>query len=86
MTGETLKFFASGNQAEIKNMMHGQADVMSSAFRRLLETRNATETTPAPPAADDPIAQIERLAALRDKGIISGEEFDHKKADLLGRM
>lgn len=35
---------------------------------------------------EDPIAQIERLAVLRDKGIISSEEFDHKKADLLGRM
>ncbi len=30
--------------------------------------------------------QIEKLAALRDKGIISHEEFDTKKADLLSRM
>jgi uncharacterized membrane protein YdbT with pleckstrin-like domain len=30
--------------------------------------------------------QIERLAELRQKGIISDAEFEHKKSDLLGRM
>lgn len=30
--------------------------------------------------------QIEQLAALRDRGIISAEEFEHKKAQLLERM
>lgn len=37
------------------------------------------------PGEDIP-AQIEKLAALRDKGIISQQEFDTKKADLLLRM
>jgi hypothetical protein len=30
--------------------------------------------------------QIEKLATLRDKGIISSEEFDSKKGELLNRM
>jgi len=36
--------------------------------------------------ADDIPAQIEKLAALRDKGIVTSEEFEAKKKELLGRM
>ena len=35
---------------------------------------------------DDIPAQIEKLAGLRDKGIITAEEFEAKKTDLLSRM
>jgi len=38
------------------------------------------------PAAGDPIAIIERLADLRQKGILTDEEFGAKKAELLGRL
>ncbi len=38
----------------------------------------------APPAAEDPIAQLERLGELRDKGVLTDEEFDAQKAKLLG--
>jgi uncharacterized membrane protein YdbT with pleckstrin-like domain len=34
----------------------------------------------------DPAEQLRRLAALRDEGVITPEEFEAKKADLLGRM
>ncbi|MGV8122761.1 MAG: PH domain-containing protein [Candidatus Xenobiia bacterium LiM19] len=37
------------------------------------------------PAEDIP-AQIEKLASLRDKGIVTAEEFDRKKKELLDRM
>ena len=43
------------------------------------------EATQAKMAGDIP-AQIEKLAALRDKGIISQQEFDTKKTDLLSKM
>jgi Short C-terminal domain len=35
--------------------------------------------------ADIP-AQIEQLARLRDQGLLTAEEFERKKADLLERM
>jgi len=41
---------------------------------------------PSAPAAGDPIAIIERLADLRQKGILTDEEFGAKKAELLGRL
>jgi hypothetical protein len=84
MTGETLQIFASGHTSEIKQMDHGQADAIARAFR-------SAKSAPAPaasttPAAQDPVAQLERLAGLRDKGVLSEEEFQSAKKDLLGRL
>ena len=48
---------------------------------------------PSPPSAaaprspaDELGATLESLAALRDKGLITPEEYEAKKSDLLGRM
>ena len=40
---------------------------------------------PPPPAepADDPIAKLKELAALRDQGILTDQEFADQKAKLL---
>jgi hypothetical protein len=50
--------------------------------------RAAPAPEPAAPrnAADDLGATLERLAGLRDKGLITPEEYDAKKRDLLERM
>jgi len=39
---------------------------------------------PAPAAQPDYTAELERLAKLRDEGIITPEDFDAKKRQLLG--
>jgi len=50
----------------------------------------ADAAPPPPPAAapasgeDDRIAQLERLAGLREKGILTDEEFAAEKAKILG--
>ncbi len=55
-----------------------------------LEAADVESTAPAaaPPAAPaaqgDYITQLERLAELREKGIITTEEFEAKKKQLLG--
>ncbi len=87
-TGEALVIHASGNQAEITRMMHGQADAIARAFRNVKQPDQtmAAPTGQAPSPETDPLAQIERLAALRDKGIISAEEFESKKTELMGRL
>ena len=38
----------------------------------------------APPPQEDPIAQLERLGALRDQGVLTEEEFAAQKAKILG--
>lgn len=45
-----------------------------------------TAAAPAPAAAPeaDPVAEIERLGALKDKGLLTDEEFSAAKAKILG--
>ena len=45
------------------------------------------QTVGAPPVGQtDVFATIEKLAELRDKGILSEQEFATKKAELLARL
>jgi hypothetical protein len=45
----------------------------------------APEAPPAPAAAaPDPIEQLTQLAALRDSGALTEEEFEAQKAKILG--
>jgi hypothetical protein len=44
----------------------------------------AAAPPPAAPAEDDAIAQIEKLGALKEKGLLTEEEFAAQKAKLLG--
>ena len=41
------------------------------------------EPPPPPPAEEDPIAKLKELAALRDQGILTDQEFADQKAKLL---
>jgi uncharacterized membrane protein YdbT with pleckstrin-like domain len=55
--------------------------------RQALMSREAGRPAPATASADaDPIAQLERLGALRQKGVVTEEEFQAAKAQLLGRV
>lgn len=57
--------------------------------RQALMSREAARpsATPGGASADaDPVAQLERLAALREKGVVTDDEFQTAKAQLLGRM
>ena len=46
----------------------------------------ADQTAPAPAAAPEPeyVAELERLSQLRDQGIITNEDFEAKKKQILG--
>jgi hypothetical protein len=46
----------------------------------------ASENTAGIPEQSDPIVQLERLASLLEKGILTQEEFDQQKTALLAKM
>jgi len=50
------------------------------------EEQQAAAPAPAPAAAAEPeyMAELEQLAQLRDQGILSPEEFEAKKKQILG--
>ncbi len=41
---------------------------------------------PAQPAADDPMAKIQKLKGMLDQGLITQDEFNAKKAKILESM
>jgi hypothetical protein len=62
------------------------ADDIAAELRRLVADAHGTGVTPQamPVAAPDPADQIRKLAALRDEGLLSEEEFQAKKLQILG--
>jgi hypothetical protein len=50
------------------------------------EPAEAAAAAPAPAANDEPeyVGELERLSQLRDQGIITNEDFEAKKKQLLG--
>ena len=57
------------------------------ANRWAQEDASQQEAAPAPaatPTGDDQIAQLEKLGKLKDEGILTQEEFDAKKQQILG--
>jgi hypothetical protein len=60
---------------------------MSPLFTRLEAARRAREVGPSPQQeAEDPITQLERLARLRESGILSEEEFQAARARQVRRL
>jgi hypothetical protein len=60
---------------------------MRQDFGRETEQQQAPPPPPAAPppvAAPEYVAELERLAQLRDQGVITPEDFDAKKKQLLG--
>lgn len=55
------------------------------ATARAMAAQSAATQAPTPPA--ESIAQrLEQLAAMRDRGLITPEDYETKKADLLARF
>ena len=50
------------------------------------EAADQQQAAPPPAAADEPdyMAELEQLAKLRDQGILTDEEFEAKKKQILG--
>jgi hypothetical protein len=92
-----ITVFASGNKAEIDQVGKKECRDFSEYVRARVtaptEHASVAAAAPADPApaaqAEDDhahIAKIERLAALRDSGALTPEEFDAQKQRILDQM
>jgi len=65
-------------------------DVAAALVRAIEEQREKKSAGNAPATVatqvDDPLEMIEKLASLRDRGILSDAEFEKKKSDLLDKI
>lgn len=76
-----VSVFASGNTIDFR-FGHDEAQRFKDALQKLLLDPAVTSgsATPAP----DNLDQLKKLAELKDAGVISEEEFQAKKTQLLG--
>ncbi len=88
LSGETINISISGRSAEIKQIAHGRGAAFVAAFRRVRSEAATAASAPAQPTAPalDLADQIRKLSELHSAGILTDDEFNTKKADLLSRM
>jgi hypothetical protein len=85
----TLTVFASGNKAVIKSMNKQDGKQIADTIRaRLTGTTAYGPVREVTGAANEPdtYEQLAKLGQLRDAGVLTSEEFDAKKAELLSRL
>jgi len=88
---ENVVLFRGAHEADFEKikmaieMRIANAGMMSSGINSIpLPPRQAAPPPPPPPRAPSYIDELEQLAALRDKGVITEEEFTAKKKKILG--
>lgn len=86
MFGE-ITIFASGNNAMIQNIQKGEVKPFSEYVRARITSKMEHASAPptSPTVQDDIISKLEKLAVLKEKGILSDEEFKEQKKRILGQ-
>ncbi|MGH2800235.1 MAG: SHOCT domain-containing protein, partial [Thermoleophilaceae bacterium] len=77
----------SGRVARRQRAKFAEQDAETAAQRQVYAEQAYAEQAgppPAAPAEGDYTAELERLAKLRDDGVITAEDFEAKKKQLLG--
>ena len=80
-----IYFFNVAVKRDMLKQLHEEFETAVNNYKSqqaVLNSTSQSNVAPQPDIAD----QIEKLAQLRDKGIITEEEFQAKKTDLLSRM
>jgi hypothetical protein len=88
-TGSQIKFFASGNAVSLRAILKKyDAPAFVQTVKTQMVASKAPHPGPAPPpdSSTDAADQIRKLAALRDDGLLTDEEYESKRADLLARI
>lgn len=83
MFGEIL-IGTAGQNYTIRNVFKSVVTPFTNLVNETRDKKKAESTSTASPASDnDTVSQLERLAALRDKGVLNEEEFIVQKAKIL---
>ena len=67
----------------IQNTYAGTADAAGRAY---LAEKAEQESAEAKPAAGDPAERLKKLSQLKEAGLVSDEEFETKKAEILADL
>lgn len=70
---------------QLKPRMEAQARSFAAQLNAIASSLRPTGDSAASDGGD-PLEALQRLGELRDQGVITADEFDTKKAELLGRV
>ncbi|HCA42224.1 MAG TPA: virion core protein (lumpy skin disease virus) [Bacteroidetes bacterium] len=62
------------------------ANMMGQQFQNMQQNTNQQNQEPVKMSADEIMATIEKLGKMKESGLITAEEFDAKKKDLLSKL
>lgn len=86
MMGHSITFFASGNKAKMKWINKGDVAQFTQLVNSKLGHQGQDNSQGTSSNGDDIPSQIQKLSELKDKGILTEEEFSNKKNELLAKM
>ncbi|HET8971030.1 MAG TPA: SHOCT domain-containing protein [Candidatus Nanopelagicales bacterium] len=75
---------AQAQAAEQQNAAAQQQNAVDAAVAQALTAQQAQQAAASAAGGGDMVAQLEKLAGLHDKGILTDEEFAAQKAKILG--
>ena len=85
-----LTIFASGNKAVIDNVEKKRVRIFGDFVRNKISSKNTVETPTnqsqqKTDTSDDIVSKLERLAKLKEQGILTEKEFIQQKQKILGQ-
>lgn len=86
LMGHKITFFASGNKSTIKWINEGNVDQFYTYVNSMIGKQKNKEQAFITVPVDDIPTQIKKLSDLKDSGILTEEQFEKKKIELLNRM
>lgn len=87
MMGHHVKFIASGNAIQVKWMKSDVAQLLSIVREKMhAEQHAAAPQAAAVPLAEDHAAALRKIMELQEQGLITSDEYDAKRAEILARL
>lgn len=84
LMGRSISIFASNNKAKMKWINKGDVNAFVNYVNEMINPSSSNNNVQKD--ENDILTQIEKLSALKEKGIITEEEFTAKKTDLLSKL
>jgi len=86
MIGDELQLQVASDNVAIHAIPKGDGDIAAQNIRDLIATMKAQPSMAVAVPQTDIADQIEKLGKLKEKGLITKEEFERKKNELLERL
>ena len=80
----------AGSNIRVSNLFKIEAERVAAVYHEMKKQSKLAASKPqvvqAQPVTESPIDKLQKLAQLKDAGIISEEEFNQKKAELMSQI